>query len=195
MNRHFSLFYSHLDLAHQYWERILRLGDFAIDATCGNGHDTLKLAQILLQKGSGGGVVGIDIQEEAIARTKALLQAHLQEGGLSRIHLFAQSHVCFPPLELPIRLVAYNLGYLPKGDKRLTTLTESTLESIRNALGLIVAGGAISITCYPGHEEGAREEKAILEEVSCLPPAVWNVCHHRFANRQDSPSLVLIQKS
>ena len=67
--RHFPIFNSHLNLAHHYWERLLRPGDWAIDATCGNGNDTLKLAQILGE----GGVIGIDIQQEAINKTEALL--------------------------------------------------------------------------------------------------------------------------
>jgi SAM-dependent methyltransferase len=190
----FPLFHSHLDLAHRYWEKILQEGDFAIDATCGNGNDTLKLAEILQKKGS---VIGLDIQEEAIKRTRALLQSHLTEETLSRIHLYNQSHADFPPIasQHPIRLIVYNLGYLPKGNKQLTTLTESTLDSLSKALELVVPGGAISITCYPGHEEGAKEEKALLETVERLSPMLWNVCHHTFANRKASPSLLLIQKN
>ena len=45
MHSSFSLFRSHLDLAHQYFESLLNIGDFVIDATCGNGHDTLALAR------------------------------------------------------------------------------------------------------------------------------------------------------
>ena len=197
MFKHFPIFHSHLDLAHQYWERILQKADWAIDATCGNGNDTLKLAEILFQNAPLGGLIGIDIQEEAIHRTKDLLRSHLSEKSLAHIHLYSQSHADFPSLafENPIRLIVYNLGYLPKGNKQLTTQTESSLKSIRQALKLVISGGAVSITCYPGHEEGAREEKAILEEVSRLSPATWNVCYHRFPNRLASPSLLLIQKS
>ena len=196
MMRNFPLFNAHIDLAHQYWEKILKPGDFAIDATCGNGHDTLKLAEILLKKEPFGSVIAIDIQEEAIARTKDLLQSRLPDPS-RHIHLYCQSHASFPPLSSkhPIRLIVYNLGYLPKGNKQLTTQTKSTLESIHQALNLIMPNGAISITCYPGHEEGAREEKALARELSLLPADIWNICHHRFPNRAASPSLFLIQKN
>ena len=129
MQRHFSLFHSHLDLAHQYWEKILQDGDLAIDATCGNGNDTLKLAEILQKSGT---VIGMDIQEEAIARTKALLSKLPQE-TLARIHLYHQSHADFPSLGDPVRLIVYNLGYLPKGNKQLTTMTQSTMDSLGKA--------------------------------------------------------------
>jgi SAM-dependent methyltransferase len=194
MFQNFPLFRSHLDLAHQYWEQLLQDGDWAIDATCGNGHDTLYLAKILKHSG---GVIGIDIQEEAILRTKTLLQTHLSGESLSKVHLFHQSHIDFPQQAYtkPIRLIVYNLGYLPKGNKDLTTQTESTLASLQKALDLIMLGGIISITCYPGHAEGAQEEKSLLEMLQRLPPHQWNVCHHTFLNRQHSPSLLLIQKS
>ena len=92
------------------------------------------------------------------------------ENGNSMVSTFpklAQQH--------PIRLVVYNLGYLPKGNKKLTTLTDSTLQSLENALALIQPGGVVSITCYPGHEEGAKEEAALLQKVAQLSPSSWNV--------------------
>ena len=179
----------HLDLAHHYWERLLRPGDWAIDATCGNGNDTLKLARILQD----GRVIGIDIQQEAIDKTEALLKSHEERG---RVHLFCQSHAEFPSLAQvnPIKLIVYNLGYLPKGNKQITTLTSSTLQSVRNALELVLTGGEVCITCYPGHEEGRKEEQALLQEIAALPSPIWNVCYHTFPNRNSAPSLILIQK-
>lgn len=187
MSRNFPVFNSPLDLAHSYWERLLRSGDWAIDATCGNGHDTLKLTQI----DGIGGVIGIDIQPEALRSTQALL------GQRPNVHLYCQSHTDFPPLasENPIRLIVYNLGYLPGGNKQKTTLTPTTLESVRKALQLVLPGGAVSIICYPGHPEGMVEEKALLGLISGLSPQEWNVCYHTFQNRQLSPSLLFIQKN
>jgi hypothetical protein len=195
MQHNFSLFQSHLDLAHSYWERLLLPGDWAIDATCGNGRDTLKLAEIL--QGKDGGVIGIDIQREALARTQELLSSRFSAEDLSSIHLFEQSHEEFPSLAIqhPIRLVVYNLGYLPGGNKEKTTKTASTLASVRLALGLVLPGGAVSITSYPGHPEGACEDSALQELVKALSPASWNVCLHTFSNRSQSPRLLYIQKA
>jgi hypothetical protein len=191
----FPVFHSFIDLAHHYWEKLLQEGDWAIDATCGNGHDIFKLAGILL--GKQGTVIGIDRQQEAISRTHDLLQSGFSNEERARLHLFCQSHTHFPLLveNNPIRLIVYNLGYLPKGNKQITTMTQSTLESVRKALDLIVPGGAISITCYPGHEEGGREEKALLQEMSHLSSLIWNVCYHTIPNRFLAPSLLWIQKN
>lgn len=188
----FPLFQSHLDLAHSYWERLLQNGDWAIDATCGAGNDTLRLAGL---QGIGG-VIGIDIQEEAIVRTGELLRSHLSAEALSKVYLFQQSHANFPEItkQVSVKLVVFNLGYLPKGNKQLTTMAQTTLQSAQKALELITLGGAVSITCYPGHPEGAVEQRALIEMLTNLSPFMWNVCFHSFPNRAAAPSLILIQK-
>lgn len=191
--RQFSLFQSHIDFGHYFWKQILRRGDWAIDATCGNGNDTYQLAEILapLQ----GQVIAMDLQERAIICTKERLAANAC--SLAPVHLFCQCHTQFPSLALenPIRLIVYNLGYLPKADKTVTTQVVTTLQSAKIALSLVMPGGAICITCYPGHNEGNREQEALLQSCSLLDPALWNVCFHHFVNRIASPNVLLIQRS
>ena len=63
----FPLFTSHIDLAHQYWKNLLLPGDHAIDATCGNGHDSIFLAKILLDSGK---LKAFDKQSSAIEAKK-----------------------------------------------------------------------------------------------------------------------------
>ncbi|MES2122983.1 MAG: class I SAM-dependent methyltransferase, partial [Chlamydiota bacterium] len=192
----FPLFQSAVDLAQRYWKDLIRPGDWAIDATCGNGRDSLILAELLLKNSSDSGLIVIDIQPQAIALTQELLAKSLDAYQLKQAHFCCQSHAVFPSLafEKPIRLIVYNLGYLPKGDKNLTTLTSSTLQSLEQAKNCIAPGGMISITCYPGHAEGALEEQALLKELSLFCPKEWNICFHRFLNRNASPSVLLIQK-
>ncbi len=194
-NRHFPLFQSHIDLAHSYWKKLLTPGDIAVDATCGNGHDTLTLAQFILTPTSGT-LYAIDIQPEAIQKTREKIESNVPEVA-HRLVTLQQSHQHFPEefKILPIKLFIYNLGYLPGGNKSLTTQTSSTLESIENACSLIGSGGLISITCYPGHPEGAVEEQALLEYCKRLNKELWSVCHHRWINRNQSPSLLLLQRT
>ncbi|MDE3045216.1 MAG: methyltransferase domain-containing protein [Verrucomicrobiota bacterium] len=170
----------HLLLAHEYWRNHLRPSDFAIDMTCGNGHDTLLLSDCLPL----GLVYAIDIQEQAVKNTRMRLE------GRSNIHLFHQSHETLPPLPKAPALIVYNLGYLPGGDKSITTQTETTLRSLQASLAALAPDGALSITCYPGHEEGAREETAVRAWVNSLsekkffhewrpgsPTLFWIVAH------------------
>lgn len=185
MDKPFSL--SHIDLAHAYWERILEPGDWAIDATCGNGHDTLFLANHPHVEG----VIALDIQPAAIQSAKERVLHS------SKVHFFEQSHETFPTITTlhPIRLIVYNLGYLPKGNKAITTEVSSTLTSLRRALSLLSQGGLISLTCYPGHEEGKRELLAIEKFLHSLPMLEWDILKHTKPNKPIAPVLIVLKKS
>lgn len=183
----------HLSFALEHWKSVACDGDWIIDATCGRGRDTLKLAYLLSPKGS---LIGIDIQIEALRETKRLLQDSLTAEQLERVHLFQQSHAHFPSIahEKPIALIVYNLGYLPQGDKSLTTMTESTLQSIGQAMELIRPGGLISITCYPGHVEGKIEQDALIQMVKGVPQKSWDIRFYRKINSETAPSVLFIKK-
>lgn len=190
MRSAFPLFQSHLDLAQTYWKQLLKVEDWVIDATCGNGKDTLFLASLIPE----GRLIGLDIQEAAIRATQALLQDSLSR--MDHIQLVQQSHQTFPDW-IPkgsVKLIVYNLGYLPGGDKQLTTRSEETLLSVQAAAQLLINGGVITITCYPGHLEGKNEEAQLVEWSRSLSPKEWSCSHQRWLNRHESPSLLLIQK-
>jgi tRNA G37 N-methylase Trm5 len=187
MSKFFPLFQSHLDLAHRYWIELLSPGDRVIDATCGNGHDTLALSKM------GATIYAMDLQQKALESAKNRL---VEEGVAEPVTFIQGCHSKFPEeiLNESIKLIVYNLGYLPGGDKEVTTKVMTTLTSIKNAEPLVVPGGAISITCYPGHPEGKREEEQLLDYCHTLDPKQWSCCHHRWINRHLSPSLILLQK-
>jgi hypothetical protein len=195
MYERYPLFHSHIDLAHKHWKTLIKLGDTVIDATCGNGHDTLVLAQYALTPDSGK-LYAMDLQQKAIDSSEQLLLERLDRDLFEKIQFIHGCHSEFPKEILPgsVRLVAYNLGYLPGGDKSKTTLAETTLNSIQKAQELIMEGGLISITCYPGHSEGKREEGLIFDFSASLDPKQWSCCQHRWTNRSHAPSLLMIQK-
>jgi tRNA G37 N-methylase Trm5 len=189
MRSTFKLFNSHLDLSHHYWSQIVPKDGFVIDATCGNGHDTLFLAKICFGK-----IIAYDIQESAIQSTKKLLEKN--DIDLSKIEFMHTSHEKFENIQdNSVDLIVYNLGYLPGSDKSVKTQPDTTLRSIKKALNLIKSSGAISITFYPGHPEGLEEQKNILAWASHIDPQVWSCCHHQWLNRRESPTLFLMQKA
>jgi len=167
----------HLETAHRYWKEILKPADTVIDATCGNGKDTQVLAGLVPE----GHVFSLDIQEIALQKAKRLT-------GMSNVTLMLRSHERLPLIE-GVKLVVYNLGYLPGGDKGLTTQTQTTLKSLEHALEI---SPAVSVTCYPGHPEGALEEVAIEAFSKSLDPKVWSVRWFRW--RIGSPSLLIVIK-
>lgn len=195
MRQNFPLFSTPTDLSPVYWEKLLQKDDVVIDATIGNGKDTLTLCSIMDRLG-GGKVIGIDIQKEALERTSNRINEQLPN-FIANLELHLRSHEIFPDTIAPssVKLIVYNLGYLPGGDKTLTTKTSTTLISIENALTLLKSGGCLSITCYPGHSEGEIEYGQICALTSSLCKETYCVCQHIFSNRKKSPVLILIQKS
>ncbi|MDP1836652.1 MAG: class I SAM-dependent methyltransferase [Chlamydiales bacterium] len=193
----FPLFNSHLDLAHSYWMKTVHHGDTVIDATCGNGHDTLLLAQLALNAEKGA-LYALDIQEDAIRNTKELLEVDLPPHYQKRVHILQQCHSEFPKEILPesVKLIVYNLGYLPGGDKNVTTRLQTTVQSLEAAMALLTHKGCISVTAYPGHPEGAVEEQELIKLFEKLDKATWSCCHHCWLNRKETaPSLFLLQKA
>lgn len=148
----------HLTLVKKYWTAHVRPGDTLLDATCGNGHDTLFLCSLLQGRGE---LIALDIQESALQNTALRLQT-LPLEFQKTAYLLKQCHSKLPKTKEPPHLIVYNLGYLPGGDKNATTKTETTLESLQDALQILGPGGAISIMCYPGHEEGVKETEKVI---------------------------------
>jgi SAM-dependent methyltransferase len=170
----------HLKLAKKYWTDHLYPGDVVIDATCGNGHDTLFLSQLSCQ------VFSLDIQTQALENAKRL-------GSNASFLLLSHAFIDEVVIPKAPRLIVYNLGYLPGGDKTITTQCETTLSSIEKSLQILADNGAVSITCYPGHGEGLREEQKIVEYLSTLPSYNWKVCHHKYINRPKSPTFFWVE--
>lgn len=185
----FSLFAQNtVSLSHQLFTDIVIPGDLIVDATCGNGKDSLFLAKLLCGEGR---LVVYDIQEQAINNTKALLRAQLTEREFSILEFKQQSHEHIN--EQGAKLFHYNLGYLPKGDKSITTVTKSTLASIQMALGLLAPQGVVSVVCYPGHREGNEEMLALEDFSQTLSPKLWKVSSYSVLNRRQAPRLLLFQ--
>ena len=99
------------------------------------------------------------------------------------------------------RLVVFNCGYLPGADKSVVTDATTTVRALREAERVVCAGGTVSVTLYPGHEEGMREEAAVLAHATDeLVQDRWSVYHHVWLNQRNkrtglrAPSLVLLQR-
>jgi hypothetical protein len=170
----------HLQLAHTLWASHLKKSDSVVDATIGNGHDFVYLASLL---GPDGALTGFDIQKEALKKTR--LKLAKVDPPLPQITLH---HACHSTLKGACHtLIVYNLGYLPGGDKSITTQVASTIESLEKGLRALSEGGALSIMTYPGHEEGAREHEAVLE---WLEKKNLLIFHFYRTDRRRSPHLL-----
>ncbi|MBQ8094971.1 MAG: methyltransferase domain-containing protein [Clostridia bacterium] len=178
-------------LASEAMARLIRPGDTVVDATMGNGGDTLFLSKLV---GEHGLVYAVDIQQDAMDRTKERLEA---EGMGSRVRFSLLGHEHLSEIvSTPVRAVMFNLGWLPGGDHACTTHVDTTLSALEQACTLLLPGGMISVCVYPGHEEGTRELSAVEAFCMQLPVRQYTVLGSRFVNaRPETPRLFLIQKN
>ncbi len=179
-----------LALVHSFIAEILPKGGQALDATAGNGKDTLFLAR---QVGTQGRVWALDIQTLALQRTRELLST---EGMLSRVCLLQIGHEnLHQDISEKFNAIMFNLGYLPRGRPDVFTKTDSTIAALDQALGLLLPGGRMSVVCYPGHAEGWRETQAVTEYGEHLPSKSFTVLKWQLLNRKNKPpQAVIIEK-
>ena len=165
-------------------------GSTVVDATMGNGHDTLFLAELT---GPEGLVYAFDIQEGALESTGKLLAEHKVR---ERVKLFCRSHADLAGTVPPgVSAVVFNLGWLPGGDHGITTQCSSTGKAVLAALDLLKPGGIVTVCVYPGHAEGARELEMLSGLLSGLSNRTYNVLRQTFLNAgAGAPECFIIQK-
>ena len=178
-------------LAGEVLRQAVQAGDTAVDATMGNGHDTLALCRAV---GPEGRIYAFDIQQEAVAATERLLA---DEGVAERAVLIRAGHERMKEyVEGPVRAVVFNLGWLPGGDHTVTTRWETTERAVQAALELLQPEGVAVICAYPGHAEGERERQELAGFLSALDNREFNVLRQVFLNANaGAPECFVVQKT
>ena len=178
-------------LAHLFLHNFVRDGYTAVDATCGNGHDTVLLARLV---GAGGHLFGFDIQPQAIIETGR----RLAEAGLSKrtTLLLAGHENLLKHVTGPVQVVLFNLGYLPGGDRAVITLPETTIAAMEQSLQIILPGGVVLATIYPGHGGGIDEQSRVEKWAAGLNPRSIHSWRMGQTNATSgAPYLLLMQKA
>lgn len=161
------------DLAQQILRGIISAGDIAIDATAGNGHDTLFLAEAV---GPEGRVLAFDVQEAAVVSSRARIT---EAGYADRVRFFLQSHSAMADHADAgsVAAIMFNLGYLPGADHSVAT-GDDTITALEAAARLIRGGGVLSVVCYPGHDGGGEEAGRVEAWMAALPAQGWRVARY-----------------
>lgn len=202
------------ELAMHIVRAYVKPGDAVVDATCGNGKDTLALAQMNPAR-----LYAFDVQEGAVRETIKLLEENgfgdrLADSGkgnpadegftgcriavrqLAHENLseFFQNEEGAEAQETanPLTAVVFNLGYLPGGDKLITTKVETTIKAVQDAMELIQKDGLVCITMYSGHPEGKKEKAALLEFAGQLDSAKWHCAYISMPNQKNDPPEILL---
>ena len=177
-----------LDLHKKFILEHLHEGDTAVDFTMGNGHDNEFLSKTV---GESGKVYAFDIQASAVESTRKNLAAAGCPDNYTLIH--DSHHNVKSYVQEPIKAGMFNLGYLPGGDKSITTMRTTTLPAIEAAIELLGKDAILLIAVYPGHPEGDAEGREITDYLSTL--SRFKVCCTKvqIINSPTSPYFMMIE--
>lgn len=162
-------------------------GAVCVDATLGNGHDTLRLCTAVGEKGH---VYGFDIQQAAVDNSRARLE---EAGVADRATLICDGH---QNMERYVAAesadaILFNLGWLPGAEHGVTTMVPTTLAAVEAALRVLKEDGVLTICVYPGHGEGAREREALIEWAKNLDETRYDAFIKCYLNQSNDPPLLI----
>jgi len=183
-----------LTMAHDLAARALDPGGVAVDATVGNGHDTMFLAHTV---GRDGQVHGFDVQDTALRRTRDRLEAH---DCTAPVALHAAGHEAMRP-HLPaethgsVDVVMFNLGYLPDSALDCITRPDTTVSALEATAEVLRSGGVATVVLYTGHEGGPAEAEAVDAWARARDPHHLQARTYAPLNQpNDPPRLVVLEK-
>ena len=172
-----------VDFAHDVLINKISTEDIFVDMTLGNGNDTLFLCKLVKF------VYAFDVQQIALDNSKK----RLDENNVSNYSLILSSHELVDQyITEKVKGFIYNLGYLPTGDKSITTNYDSTISSLKKALMLLKEKGIIVLVVYEGHDSGKIESSKVMEFVSSLSQKEYDVVTYRFVNQINNPPYVIV---
>ncbi len=176
--------------SHDYVKSIVRHGDIVVDATAGNGNDTVFLAELV---GDNGKVYSFDIQEKALEKTRKKLA---DKGLLQRVQLINEGHQNMDSyITGSVKAVMFNLGYLPGGDHSIGTKGDTTIEAIKKSMELIEVNGLVSLVVYYGGDSGFDEKEQVMEFINGIDNKKYVVMKTEFVNQVNCPPIfVCIEK-
>lgn len=172
--------------AHELIQEVTQADDIVIDATCGNGYDTLFLSELV----PSGKVYAFDVQSKAIETT----QMRLVEKNISHVKMIYDSHANIKHHLLEnekIKSAIFNLGYLPHGDKNIITQADSTLKAIQQIMAVLEVRGRIVLVIYSGHAGGESEKHAVTHFAENLPQENFEVLKYQFINQKNNPPFII----
>ena len=158
-----------------------------VDFTMGRGRDTLFLCRLAPR----GRVYAFDIQQSALDQTAELLS----QNGVGNATLILDSHdrfVNYVPGEIDGGL--FNLGFLPGGDRSVTTQRGSTAAAVQYAMQALKRGGALGVAVYPGHEEGRFEGEMLQGLFAGVNKKEFDIFIYRLLNVSDAPYMMIVER-
>lgn len=176
---------SAVELCHEFLELHVTPGGLYLDATCGNGNDTLFLCRLA---GQNGRVLAMDIQQKAVDRTnRRLTDAGYEKVGRAVLYDHAKLGELVQPGK--VDCVLFNFGWLPGADHAVFSTADSSIPALEAALQAVRPGGVVSAILYSGQVIGSGEKQAVLAWLRALPLKDFTVLVCDFANWAETAPL------
>lgn len=177
-----------IQLMHLALLPVLAKASIVVDATAGNGYDTLFIAEHTSQSAQ---IYAFDVQPAALANTKVRTAEYAE-----RIHYLLCSHENIEREVFgKIDVCMFNLGYLPGAGHEAATRTGSTRKALESVLAKLNVHGVCVLVVYPGHPEGKLEADMLRDVVEKLPQRELTAGCYRLSNhKQTAPYAYLIER-
>lgn len=180
-----QFFKNAVNMSKEVCKNKLEKGDIAVDATMGNGNDTLFLCKLV---GKEGKVYSFDIQGKALENTKN----KLYQNNVHWAKLILDGHENMDKyIKEEPKIILFNLGYLPGQSKMITTKKDTTLEAVKKSLNIIKKEGVVILVIYPGHEEGMLEKEILIDYCKDICQKKFNVIELEFINQINNPPMMI----
>lgn len=177
------------ELIQDILKDVISEDDIVVDATLGNGKDTIFLSQLVPY----GKVYAFDIQERAIKKfiedtdMNIIKNVELINSGHENIGEFVK--------EKPKGII-FNLGYLPGGDKEITTKADTTIVAVKKGLEMLLPGGLMILIVYVGHQNGKEEAIQLRELVKELNRKEFSSMEINYSSKDNNaPFIIIIEKN
>lgn len=139
-------------VCHRWLKEVIKPDWIAVDATAGNGNDTLFLCQHCHH------VYAFDIQEKAQEKT---LERCADYDNLT-FTLIGHEHLQ-EIVKKPIDCALFNFGYLPHSENPCITQPYTSLAAVKQAYNLLKPHGFLVLCCYLGHDGGPQEHAILFQ--------------------------------
>lgn len=169
-----------INFAHLFLDELTDSSKILIDFTLGNGHDSAYFISKVKK------LYAFDIQQQALDQSRKNYPI------LNNANLILDSHENIDYYIKNFDLGIFNLGYLPHGDKSVTTTAKSTIEALSKAIHLLNPNGRIVIVVYIGHLEGKIESQSILGFLEKQEKIT--ISKFEIVNRKSAPYIIIIDK-
>ncbi len=155
-----------------------------LDCTCGNGYDTLLLAENF----KNAYIEAVDLQIEAINNTKKLCYEfdNIKYHNISHDVFLKDSNKNYD-------FIVFNTGYLPNSKSNIKTNYESTISALEYGLERLKPNRFLAITLYKGHDD-SFEYNHVFDYLKHLNKYEYIVFSYQTENTNNSPTLFIIEK-